>query len=71
MGYNPDAVLARDQHRCRLRFIDCTKDATRIVLNIAEWLGGGVNDGNALSACKSCAKEHLRQRERAEELFYR
>ena len=64
MAYDPDKVLRRDNRLCRLRFPGCTKHASRVMLDIPEYLGGACTDNNALAACGHCW-----QRTRAAELF--
>jgi len=67
--FNPEVVLRRDRHLCRLRFPQCQRRATTAMLDVPEFLGGEACLSNARSACDSCRDRQLAQRERASALF--
>ena len=70
MAFNPDAVLARDNGLCRLRYgSGCRKRATRVLLADPEFLGGPNSFDNAIAACDHCCDKQLEIRNRAAQLF--
>ena len=72
MGIKPERaerILHCDNHVCRLRFHDCTRQATEVVLNVGPHFGGDTNYGNLRGACHSCTAQHEQQQRRAARLF--
>jgi hypothetical protein len=68
MAYDPETVISRDG-TCRLRFPGCTRHASRVLLDVPEFLGGACSDTNALAACGHCWGTQQQQRARAADLF--
>lgn len=50
------AVLRRDDHRCRLRYVGCTVDATEVDHKVPAYLTGNVTvtEEDLQSACSHC-----------------
>ena len=71
MAFDTEMVIRRDNRVCRFRFTGCRRHATRVVLDVPEFLGGPNSDDNALAACDHCADTQQHQRNRAAELFGR
>ena len=69
MAYDPTTIMQRDHHSCRLRFTGCTKRASRVLLDVPEYLGGACTDNNALAACGYCWGTQQQQRAQAAQLF--
>jgi hypothetical protein len=72
MAINPERaqrVLHRDRHACRLRFYECTGEATEVVMSVGPSFGGGDNYGNLRAACSGCTALHEIQQRRAARLF--
>jgi hypothetical protein len=69
MAFDTETVIRRDNRVCRFRFTGCRRHATRVVLDVPEFLGGSSSDDNALASCDSCADRQRQQRNRASELF--
>ena len=69
MAYDYETVMKRDNKLCRFRFTGCSRHATRIELDVPEYLGGPSSDANARAVCRDCAKQLRQQRIRAAALF--
>jgi hypothetical protein len=70
LAYDIDTVMKRDNRTCRLRFPGCRRRATRIMLRIPPFLGGGEgNDAAVIATCHHCYTAQQEQRQRAAQLF--
>ena len=69
MAFDTEMVMRRDNRVCRFRFAGCRGHATRVMLDVPEFLGGPNSDDNARASCDAWADRQRQQRNRAAELF--